>query len=1023
VESANARRGEIRVLGPLEVAVGDQLINPGGPRLRTLLAVLAADAGRVVSVAALADALWDESLPADAHRTTRTYMSRLRQALLPAAPDELIETHPAGYLLRPPAGMLDADRFERQATAGRRALAAGDAVAAASALTAALDLWRGGAYEEFAGVPAVAPEAARLERLRLAALADRIEADLAAGAGPALIVELTSLTEAYPGHERLWGQLMIALYRAGRQADALEAFLRARTGLIEQAGLEPSRQLVEIHQQVLAQDARLLGARAAAAPALPKPAQLPPDVPGFTGRREELDELDELLAKAVRQPTAMVISALAGTAGVGKTALAVHWAHRVADRYPDGQLYLDLRGYDPEQPMPPADALAALLDGLGITGAGIPLEVTERAARYRSAIAGRRMLVVLDNAGAVEQVRPLLPGTPTAMVIVTSRDRLSGLVAVQGARRIELDLLPAADAHDLLRELIGRRVDAEPVAAAALADACARLPLALRVAAELAASRRTASLADLVTELADRQRRLHLLDAGDDPRVAVTSVFSWSYRHLPAAAARTFRLAGLHPGPDLDAYAAAAMAGSGLADAQQSLDRLARAHLMTAGPGGRYGMHDLLRGYAAGLAAAEDGEDERRAALGRLFDYYLAVAATAIDRLHPAEAHRRPRVPAPVTPVPELDGDDAAKAWLDAERATMVAIAGYAAVHGWARHAVWLSPILYRYLAGGRDTDALIIHSHASLAAQQLGDLAGQANATIGLGVTHGQLGRWEQAAEHHRRALALYQQAGDRTGQARALGNVGAANHRLGRYRDAADYFEQARVLFQQAGDHVGLAQALDSLSRAELRLGRYEEAAEHAHQAVAVHREAGDRQGEAEALSAVADVESEAGNLQAGAELCQQAIAIYRQVGNALGEAATLTRVGDILVAQGRPEEAAVPLRLALSIYVEYGDRDGEPWAHNGLGDAALAAGRPAEALDHFTAGHTAARLTGARHQLARAHVGIGTARRVLGTPGEAREHFQQALTIYLDLGAPEADEARAKLAALDSSEISRR
>ena len=997
------------MLGPLEVATGDRLISLGGPRLRTLLALLIAGAGRVVSVNTLVAGLWGEDAPADAARTTRTYLSRLRQVL----PGELISTHPAGYVLNPPPDGLDAARFERQAAAGRRQLAAGDS-AAAGTLAGALGLWRGEAYGEFEDVPVLRAEAVRLGRLRLAATEDRIDADLAAGAGSALIAELAGLTDEHPGHERLWGQLMVALYRAGRQADALEAFLRARTMLIDRAGLEPSQRRAGLHRQVLAQDTRLLGP--VSAPVRARPAQLPPDVPGFTGRAEELAELDDVLARSARQPTAMVISALAGTAGVGKTALALHWAHRVVERYPDGQLYLNLRGYDPDQPMSTLDSLAALLDGLGVPAAGLPLDVAERAARYRSEIAGRRILVVLDNAGSVEQVRPLLPGTPTALVLVTSRDQLAGLVAVHGARRVGLDLLPAGDAVELLRELIGRRVAAEPAAAAALAQACVRLPLALRVAAELAASRPGTSLADLVAELGHRQRRLDLLDAGGDPRAAVTSVFSWSYRHLPAAAARTFRFAGLHPGPDLDGYAAAALAGVELAGAQRSLDQLARAHLMTAGPGGRYDMHDLLRGYAAGLAAAADPEPERQAALGRLFDFYLATAAAAVDLLYPAEAHRRPKIPPPATPTPPLADPDAALAWLNTERPALVAVASRAAAHGWPAHAIKLSPILYRYLAGGSDTDALTIHSHASLAAKQLGDLAGQAQALIGLGVTHGQLGRWEQAAEHHRQALALYQQAGDLTGQGRALGNVGSANHRLGRYQQAADYFEQARALFERSGDRIGLAQALDSLSRAELRLGRYQQAAEHAEQAVGVHRAAGDQQGEAEALSALGDVLLDTGKLPAATEHFQQALAIYRQFGHKAGEATTLTRVGDAHTAMGLPAEAGEQHRAALAIYAEIGDRDGEPWAYNGLGEAAQAAGDPAAALAQHTDAHTAARTTGARHQLARAHVGIGVAQQALGNPADAADHFRHALAIYTDLGAPEADGARAHLDALD-------
>ena len=331
---------------------------------------------------------------------------------------------------------------------------------------------------------------------------------------------------------------------------------------------------------------------------------------------------------------------------MGKTALAVRWSRRAASAFPDGQLYVNLRGYDPGQPVPPGDALAGFLRALGMAGQDIPPETDERAAAYRSLLDGRRVLVVLDNAASVEQVRPLLPGCPSCLVVVTSRDSLAGLVARHGARRLDLDMLPLPDALGLLRTLIGGRVDAEPEAAAALAKQCARLPLALRVAAELAAASPDSRLAGLAGELASEQRRLDLLDAGGDERTAVRGVFSWSYRHLPAGAARAFRLLGLHPGPDFDAYAVAALTGASATQARDVLALLARAHLVhPAGRRGRYGMHDLLRAYASHLAEAEDSDDARDAALSRLFDYYLAAAASAMDALVPAERHYRPRIP------------------------------------------------------------------------------------------------------------------------------------------------------------------------------------------------------------------------------------------------------------------------------------------------------------------------------------------------------------------------------------------
>jgi hypothetical protein len=381
----------------------------------------------------------------------------------------------------------------------------------------------------------------------------------------------------------------------------------------------------------------------------PVPRQLPSDVPAFTGRAAELADIGRRLTGAAdgEEGTTATIFTVSGTAGVGKTALAVHWAHQAARQFPDGQLFVNLRGYDPGQPMTAADALAGFLHALGVPGQDMPLEESDRAAHYRSLLAGRRMLVVLDNAGDVEQVRPLLPGSPRCAVFVTSRDSLAGLVARDGAQRIDLDLLPQKDAVGLLRTLIGARVDADPEAAAALASRCSRLPLALRVAAELAAARPATSLTDLAGELADQGQRLDVLEADGDPRTAVRAVFSWSYQHLDPAAARMFRLAALHPGPDLDSCAAAALTLSGASQARKLLDQLTRVHLIQPAGPGRYGLHDLLRAYAAEQAAA-DGEEERRAALTRLFDHYLHTAAVAMDTVFPAERHRRPRV-APAT--------------------------------------------------------------------------------------------------------------------------------------------------------------------------------------------------------------------------------------------------------------------------------------------------------------------------------------------------------------------------------------
>jgi DNA-binding SARP family transcriptional activator len=614
---------EFCLLGPVLVRYGGAVIPVQAGKQRVVLAALLLNANQTTSLSALAEALWGPVPPPTARVTVQNYVMRLRRVLENHSGSR-ISTQPRGYLIRVDAGELDVIRFEELLGRARAAARDGSWDQAATQARRALALWRGEPLADVDSEVLADREVPRLEELRLQAVEARIDADLHLGRPSEVIAELRQLVATHPLRECVHGLLMRALYRDGRQAEALAAYQHARQVLVEELGTEPGTGLRELHSQLLTADPALEPAESwvpgSARPAPAGPRQLPATVRHFTGRAAELAALTRLLDQAGEEaPGTVVISAIGGTAGVGKTALAVQWAHQIAERFPDGQLYVNLRGYDPARSVPATDVLAGFLRALGVPGPDIPAEQDERAARYRSLLAGRRILVILDNAGEAELVRPLLPGNPACTVVVTSRDSLAGLVARDGAVRLDLDLLPEGDAVSLLRALIGGRVDAEPEAAHVLADRCGRLPLALRVAAELAASRPAAPLAELTAELSVQQKRLDLLDAGGDPATAVRSVFSWSYRHLGAPAARAFRLAGLHPGPDLDSYAAAALTGSTVEQADRVLDVLARAHLILAARPGRYGMHDLLRAYALELAAVHDGEGEQQAALTRLF--------------------------------------------------------------------------------------------------------------------------------------------------------------------------------------------------------------------------------------------------------------------------------------------------------------------------------------------------------------------------------------------------------------------
>jgi DNA-binding SARP family transcriptional activator/Tfp pilus assembly protein PilF len=1000
------------ILGPLLVHDGDEEIAVPAARQRVLLAALLVRAGRSVPADELAEVVWDGSPPAGSAATLRTYVKRLRRVLGPRVGARVVTRYP-GYLLDAAEEEADLLRFTRLCRDGGAAVREAAWAQAWAVMGEALGLWRGAALADVPSQVLRRDESARLEQLRLQAAEWRIDAGLHMGRDSELVGELQSLAAEHPLRERFHAQLMLALYRSGRRADALAAYRHARRVLVEELATEPGTELRDLHQRMLTADPALKLSEPATSVRLSAvPRQLPAAVEQFTGRGDELAELTAQLRPAGRTPRTMVISAIGGTAGVGKSALAVHWAHQAAERFPDGQLYVNLRGYDPGQPVPPGDALAGFLRALGVPGPDVPSETDERAARFRSLLAGRQILVLLDNAGSVEQVRPLLPGTPGCAVLVTSRDALAGLVARDGARRLDLDLLPLADAVSLLRALIGARVDRDPKAAAALTAQCCRLPLALRVAAELAAARPAVPLADLAGELADQHQRLDLLDAGGDPATAIRAVFSWSYRHLEPDTARAFRLAGLHPGPDLDPFAAAALTGTSLPRVGRLLDQLALANLIHLTGPGRCGMHDLLRAYARELAAAEQ-EEEQRAALTRLFGYYLHTAAAAMDALFPAEQQHRPRIPASAGPAPMMTGTAAALAWLDAERENLVSVAVHAAEHQWPGHATRLASTLFRYLeTGGHHREAVTIHSYARRAARDTGDRAAEAIALTNLGLVDLRQGSYRQATGYLREALALYREAGDRSGEARTRHDIGIADFEQGRYREAAGHFQEALTIQRGLGDRVSEARTLNSLGLVDTRLGRYRQAADNLQRALALCRDVGNSAVAAYAALNLGDVDLRQGHCRKATSHFQQALALFRETGDRTGEAYALTGLGD---AVPRPEQPSAGYHeQALALFRGTGDRSGEAEALNGLGKVFLVTGQDDQARAQHAAALALASEIGSKYQQARSHEGLARAYDACGNPGYARHHWQKALTLYTDLGVPEALQVHTQLAA---------
>jgi DNA-binding SARP family transcriptional activator/tetratricopeptide (TPR) repeat protein len=972
---------EFCLLGPVVVRRGGVAVPVPRGRQRAMLAVLLLNAGQVVSVGQLAETLWGAAPPPSAPATVRNYVKRLRRALGTAGQARILTRSP-GYMIRVDPGELDVARFEVLLDGARGDARGGSWEAAAEQARAALALWRGEPLADVESEALALREVPRLAELRLQAAELRIDAELRLGRHGVVIADLERMAAAHPLRERLHALLMLALYHDGRQAEALAAYQHARRVLVDELGAEPGAQLRELHRQILTADRAgpQSGPRAWPAggrPAPVVPQELPGRVPQFVGRAAELAALTGMLDEASAQrPRTPVISAIAGMAGAGKTALALQWAHQAADRFPDGQLHVNLRGYDPGQPVPAADALAGFLRSLGMAEQDIPAETAERAARYRSLLAGRRMLIVIDNAAHAEQARPLLPGSPSCAAVVTSRDALAGLVARDGARRLDLGPLPPAEAVGLLRALIGERVDAEPEASAALAGHCARLPLALRVAAERAAASPGVSLADVASELADQQDRLDLLDAAGDRLTAVRAVFSWSVRHLDGAAARAFRLLGLHPGADFDAYAAAALADTTLRQARQLLDRLARAHLIQPAGTGRYGMHDLLRAYAAGQAADRDSERERTAALARLFDHYLATAAAAARTLFRGDPDQ-PVLPAPAGPVPPITSPSAALAWLDAERSTLVAVAAHAADHGWPRHAIGLAATIFRYLDVGHFTEAAAVHGHARRAAAQAGDRTAEAAVLTMLGGAEAAQGRLRQAASHLRQALALSREDGDRIGEARALGRLGMAEYCRGRYQQSAGCHRDALAIYLDVGDHAGEARELHALGIVDLRQGRYEQAAGHLQRSLALVRDADTRPGEALVLGTLGELELRQGRYAQAAGHLRRSLELSREAGSRLCQARALARLGLSELQQGRRQQAIGHLRQSLALHQQAGDRSGQAEALNGLGEALLAASQAARASARHAAALTLAIQCGDQREQARARSGLATAR----------------------------------------------
>jgi DNA-binding SARP family transcriptional activator/Tfp pilus assembly protein PilF len=910
---------QVRLLGPVDVVIDGQPRLIGGRRRTGLLAVLALAAGEVVSAEWLSEAVWGGSSPRD--NTLHSHISALRRVL----GKDAIVAHPPGYVLTLGADGTDVQAAERLL---RQGAAAAEPAQAVADLRAALALWRGEPLTGVADLPGLSGQAGRLEGLRAQIRRALVEARLAAGEHHQLTGELEQMVTADPLDEQLHAQLMLALYRAGRQADALAAYDRIRQTLAADLGIDPGHALRDLHAAILRQDQSLTtpAPAAASAAAPPVPAQLPLAVPGFTGRTAELARLDALLPPDDRAGTTsptvpMAVPVISGTPGVGKTALAVHWAHRITHRFPGGQLYADLRGFDPAgTAVSPAEALHGFLLALGVPPDRVPADLEAQTALYRSRLAGQRILIVLDNARDPAQVRPLLPGTPGCLAVITSRQQLTPLVVTEDARPLALDLMTDAEARDLLAARLGRqRASTEPGAVDEIIASCARLPLALAIAAARAAGRPGFSLAELAAELRDAQPGLDALRA-DDPATDPRAVFSWSYHALAQPAARLFRLLSLTPGPDITAPAAASLAALPLPQARRLLADLATAHLLTEHAPRRYACHDLLRAYARELAVSHDSDAIRDAALDRVLGHYLHTGHVAAGLLESA-AGAVTMEPRPPEVIPAaLATAEAARGWFTAELAALLAAVRLAADSGRVTYAWQLARNLTAFLVRrGRWDDNAQAQGIALEAADRAGDPAGTAYALYSLAVGYAWAGRSGEAGPLFGQALRQFESIGDHLGQARSHSSLGWLAGNAGSLDEALHHAGQAIGLYQAAGYRPGEGRCLNDLGWYHALRGDYAQALTCCEQSLKALRETGERGGEATTSDSLGYIHHQLGNHRSSIAYYQRAIDILRDLGDRLDEAETLGRLGDVLHGSGDTAAARQAWTDALHIYDE--------------------------------------------------------------------------------------------------------
>ncbi|MGW3962987.1 AfsR/SARP family transcriptional regulator [Amycolatopsis sp. NPDC005003] len=989
-----------RLLGPVAVAGVDGPVRLGGPKQRTVLAALLLNANQVVSEDRLIELLWEDRPPASARGQLQVRVWELRKLL----GREVIVRREPGYLIEVRPGELDMELFDTVAKDARRLIDRGERRRGVERLRAVLELWQG---PPLGGVTdaLVRRSGQFLAEQRMAALETLFDAELATGRHTHVVRELRHFAGEYPFGERLQEQLMLALQRSGRTPEALEVYAATRRRLDAELGVEPGERLRAMHQQVLASagdkprpaDDKPRPAGGEPPPATPvRPAELPRDVRGFAGRKEQLAQLDHQLA-AGAGAYASDVWIVHGIPGAGKTALALHWAHRVRDRFPDGQLYVNLRGFDADrEPMEPSVALAQLLRALGADPRRIPEEVDAQAGLYRSLLAERQVLLVLDNARDAEQVLPLLP--PTGTVLVTSRHRLDRLVAELGALSLELGALTDADSLALLGGVLGAgRVAAEPAAAGELARLCGHLPLALRIAAANIATGPNTTVAAMAADLAqgDRLKQL-VLDGADES--AVTRAFAVSYEALTPQLRRLFRRLALAPSPDFTARSAAALTGDPVEAVTRQLRLLAAAHLVEQHVTGRYRLHDLLRAYALRQADAHEAAPARAEAWRRLVELYLSGADAAERTFGRRHDPRLPRelVVVAADPISFADSAEAA-AWLDAEHENLSAVVTQAVTEGPYPVAWYLADaVRTAFYHRGRRGEWVELAATVLAAARRLGVLAVEAVTAQSIGLAFVHRERHEQAVEWMTEALRVFDRVDWPEGKAAALNASAIALRVAGRFDEAAGQFERALELQRECGYRPGQVSVLNNLASVHRQRCLLDAARACLDEALELAVAEGYQLGEAVVLVGIGVVQRLQGDLPGARRTLTRAFDLHLAHSHPYGQGSALCGLSFVSIDLGEFERGRAQAAQGLEIARQEQNRETEVGALNALAEAEAALGETASAVSHQREAVVVARHWGSPWHVAEALCGMAAVHGACGDHAAVLQVGAEALKL---------------------------